>query len=307
MAALTSGDNRMDFDMDWRWAPRRLLLELATHGNETDVVTVNNTHWWSNPSASFVHHPRGYGNHTVQPYGFAVFEHASAASRLTMYVLLPAILLFVIIVFQVVGFFERRHRRLLVAEEREGREGATPPEGATEPQGLDSVKLEMVPQYSFRRVGSKAKKDDKYHTMECSICMEKFLEGDQIRELPGCGHIFHAECVAEWLKLQTSCPVCRRNIAETLDDQEKRKQPAFVLVTATPEGDGAAVTIGSVSLGEAEAQDIEAGGATGGEASSERSSRTRSILFLPISEFPISYFFARQQSEREYDSIPEIP
>ena len=86
-----------------------------------------------------------------------------------------------------------------------------------------------------------------------------------------------------------------------------RKQPAFVLVTATPEGDGAAVTIGSVSLREAEAQDIEAGGATGGEASSERSSRTRSILFLPISEFPISYFFARQQSEREYDSIPEIP
>ena len=264
MAALTSGDNRMDFDMDWRWAPRRLLLELATHGNETDVVTVNNTHWWSNPSASFVHHPRGYGNHTVQPYGFAVFEHASAASRLTMYVLLPAILLFVIIVFQVVGFFERRHRRLLVAEEREGREGATPPEGATEPQGLDSVKLEMVPQYSFRRVGSKAKKDDKYHTMECSICMEKFLEGDQIRELPGCGHIFHAECVAEWLKLQPSCPVCRRNIAETLDDQEKRQ--------GTPEGDGAAVTIASVSVRGAgvemdEVQDIEAGDGTGGEAS----------------------------------------
>ena len=310
MAAQTGVNEMTNFGWEWQWVPRRLLLELATHGNETDVTdvatqgfvtSVNNTHW-SKPSASFVPHPRAYGNHALPTED--ELAKAIGRTRLAVYTILPAILLFTIIVFQVVAIFERRHRRLLVAEEREGREGATPPEGATEPQGLDSVKLEMVPQYSFRRVGSKAKKDDKYHTMECSICMEKFLEGDQIRELPGCGHIFHAECVTEWLKLQPSCPVCRRNVAETLDDQEKRKQPAFVLVTATPEGDGAAVTIGSASArdGEtemAEAQDAEEGQASEAETPSDRSSRTRLILFLPISEFPISYFFARRQSGRE--------
>ena len=306
-----SGDDMISFDTtDWRWVPQRFLLELATDGNETDVVTAKPvTTAWSNPDLA-----NQEGNETikiyVQPSGWwgerdEVDENQYITS---LYTILPALVLFSLAVFQVAACM-KRHRRLQDAERRRRVHdgvvgGAAPREEEAEPQGLDSVKLEMVHQYSFRRVGSKAKKDDKYHTMECSICMEKFLEGDQIRELPGCGHIFHAECVTEWLKLQPSCPVCRRNVAETLDDQEKRKQPAFVLVTATPEGDGAAVTIGSASArdGEtemAEAQDAEEGQASEAETPSDRSSRTRLILFLPISEFPISYFFARRQSGRE--------
>ena len=271
MAVLTSGDDMISFDTtDWRWVPQRFLLELATDGNETDVVTAKPvTTAWSNPDLA-----NQEGNETikiyVQPSGWwgerdEVDENQYITS---LYTILPALVLFSLAVFQVAACM-KRHRRLQDAERRRRVHdgvvgGAAPREEEAEPQGLDSVKLEMVHQYSFRRVGSKAKKDDKYHTIECSICMEKFLEGDQIRELPGCGHIFHAECVAEWLKLQTSCPVCRRNIAETLDDQEKRQ--------GTPEGDGAAVTIASVSVRGAgvemdEVQDIEAGDGTGGEAS----------------------------------------
>ena len=51
MAALTSGDDMMNFDTDWRWVPQRFLLELATDGNETDVTEAPRpvTAAWANP------------------------------------------------------------------------------------------------------------------------------------------------------------------------------------------------------------------------------------------------------------------
>ena len=33
---------------------------------------------------------------------------------------------------------------------------------------------------------------------ECAICLEVFVKGDRVRELP-CGHIFHMDEVDEWL------------------------------------------------------------------------------------------------------------
>ena len=45
--------------------------------------------------------------------------------------------------------------------------------------------------------------------------MDDFEDGDRIRELP-CGHVFHAECVDEWLRVHPSCPVCRMDVGEAL-------------------------------------------------------------------------------------------
>lgn len=44
---------------------------------------------------------------------------------------------------------------------------------------------------------------------QCQICLDDFSCGDKLHTLP-CSHVFHAECVAEWLKEKScSCPVCR--------------------------------------------------------------------------------------------------
>ncbi|KAK1256516.1 RING-H2 finger protein ATL8 [Acorus gramineus] len=45
---------------------------------------------------------------------------------------------------------------------------------------------------------------------ECPICLAEFVEGDEIRILPQCGHGFHVSCVDTWLVSHSSCPSCRR-------------------------------------------------------------------------------------------------
>ncbi|KAG0475379.1 hypothetical protein HPP92_015065 [Vanilla planifolia] len=46
----------------------------------------------------------------------------------------------------------------------------------------------------------------------CSICLGVVVDGEKERPLPVCGHWFHPECIEEWLKKQSNCPLCRANI-----------------------------------------------------------------------------------------------
>lgn len=39
---------------------------------------------------------------------------------------------------------------------------------------------------------------------ECSICQEELEVGNNIAEMPGCGHCFHNECVLKWFNLVCS-------------------------------------------------------------------------------------------------------
>ncbi|PIA48382.1 hypothetical protein AQUCO_01400770v1 [Aquilegia coerulea] len=53
---------------------------------------------------------------------------------------------------------------------------------------------------------------------ECAICLENWEEEEkkEIKNkwiLPQCQHMFHSECICEWLKsCGTTCPICRSNI-----------------------------------------------------------------------------------------------
>ena len=46
----------------------------------------------------------------------------------------------------------------------------------------------------------------------CSICLEDFKTGDNIKKL-NCTHIFHTECLEPWLNDNNrNCPMCRTDI-----------------------------------------------------------------------------------------------
>lgn len=45
---------------------------------------------------------------------------------------------------------------------------------------------------------------------ECVVCLSEFQDGDRIRALQ-CDHIFHADCVDEWLGRDSHCPLCRNS------------------------------------------------------------------------------------------------
>ncbi|CAD5172552.1 unnamed protein product [Musa acuminata subsp. malaccensis] len=56
---------------------------------------------------------------------------------------------------------------------------------------------------------------------QCSICLSSVLEGDKMKVLPSCGHGFHVECIDEWLRAQTSCPLCRASLGESSQAAEQ--------------------------------------------------------------------------------------
>ena len=64
----------------------------------------------------------------------------------------------------------------------------------------------------FEKLPIKKYKKEKYsENFQCIICMEEFKEKEKIKLLP-CGHIFHPNCIKEWLMKQKSCPFCKSEI-----------------------------------------------------------------------------------------------
>ncbi|KAK8982062.1 hypothetical protein V6N11_037240 [Hibiscus sabdariffa] len=45
----------------------------------------------------------------------------------------------------------------------------------------------------------------------CPICLSEYLSQDTIRCIPECKHCFHVECIDEWLRVSSMCPVCRNS------------------------------------------------------------------------------------------------
>ncbi|KAI3496968.1 hypothetical protein L1887_39347 [Cichorium endivia] len=50
------------------------------------------------------------------------------------------------------------------------------------------------------------------HESCCAICLQSFKNREEGRELPICKHVFHLECIDEWLIRSGSCPICRRDV-----------------------------------------------------------------------------------------------
>lgn len=49
---------------------------------------------------------------------------------------------------------------------------------------------------------------------ECSICLERIAEGEEIPNLVSCTHTFHASCFQKWISREkNTCPNCRRRVS----------------------------------------------------------------------------------------------
>jgi len=50
----------------------------------------------------------------------------------------------------------------------------------------------------------------------CTICQDELIEGERIRAITECQHMFHAKCVDEWFRRKPECPLCRTEVEETI-------------------------------------------------------------------------------------------
>ena len=42
----------------------------------------------------------------------------------------------------------------------------------------------------------------------CSVCLSEYKEGESVRKLL-CEHLYHSDCIVQWLKVNRTCPLCR--------------------------------------------------------------------------------------------------
>lgn len=56
----------------------------------------------------------------------------------------------------------------------------------------------------------------------CSICMEDYTSSDEICHSKSvCGHIYHVECLMDWMMRNADCPICRAVIISPVSDDEE--------------------------------------------------------------------------------------
>ncbi|WJX57573.1 RING-type E3 ubiquitin transferase [Trifolium repens] len=61
---------------------------------------------------------------------------------------------------------------------------------------------------------------DSEEDVECSVCLCKIEEGDEIRVLR-CNHIYHTECLDKWIAFKNNtCPLCRDSLVPKRDVTE---------------------------------------------------------------------------------------
>jgi hypothetical protein len=52
---------------------------------------------------------------------------------------------------------------------------------------------------------------------KCPICVSNYEIGEKITKIE-CNHIYHTNCISEWVKYKSECPVCRRSIETSINE-----------------------------------------------------------------------------------------
>ncbi|KAI4372264.1 hypothetical protein MLD38_010513 [Melastoma candidum] len=92
------------------------------------------------------------------------------------------------------------------------------PRGVPLPKGLDAGVVAGFPTFVYSEV--KEHKIGK-GALECAVCLCEFEDYETLRLIPKCDHVFHPECINEWLSGHVTCPVCRANLAPQSGDSVK--------------------------------------------------------------------------------------
>ncbi|ALC47114.1 CG11982 [Drosophila busckii] len=97
-------------------------------------------------------------------------------------------------------------------------------------EGLDTIVTQMLnqmetsgpPPLSTQRINEipnvKISAEEVERKMQCSVCWDDFKLDESVRKLP-CSHLYHENCIVPWLNLHSTCPICRKSLAND-DDTE---------------------------------------------------------------------------------------
>ncbi|KAG8045671.1 hypothetical protein GUJ93_ZPchr0008g12452 [Zizania palustris] len=141
--------------------------------------------------------------------GEAAGSSSSCCSTTTLFgaAALFALSFFLISVFICLRYLHPGRRRrdpIFVVQDEQGRRWMPTPR-----LGLDAAAIALLPSFPYLRTTHHGA-ETSVNSVECAVCLNAVDEGEMVRQLPGCAHVFHQECIDVWLSSNASCPVCRR-------------------------------------------------------------------------------------------------
>ncbi|KAI3823700.1 hypothetical protein L1987_05140 [Smallanthus sonchifolius] len=74
----------------------------------------------------------------------------------------------------------------------------------------------------------------------CCVCLGEFEMNEKLHQIPSCQHMFHVDCIRNWLHSNTTCPLCRCSVVNTSKGGHHEPlvvpEPATVNVGSNPQG-----------------------------------------------------------------------
>ncbi|KAM7523300.1 hypothetical protein LguiA_013202 [Lonicera macranthoides] len=68
----------------------------------------------------------------------------------------------------------------------------------------------------------------KFYSKGCVICLDSFAVNGKAIRLP-CQHVYHRDCIVEWLNQRNVCPLCMRKLPEEKKPEPSSKRRRVVL------------------------------------------------------------------------------
>ncbi|KAF7111937.1 hypothetical protein CFC21_111891 [Triticum aestivum] len=167
------------------------------------------------------------GPHTLTPRATP-----STGSNTTKSTIISVVICVLFFLVGLCGYINKYCRRV-----DDGRATAAAPVGgrsssgrSSRKRGLEQSVVATFPVMPWRGHHKKDKEKEKTVMDEeeerCPVCLAVFEEGDNLRLLPHCSHVFHPECIDPWLQARATCPLCRANL--------ERPLPADAVAIAMP-------------------------------------------------------------------------
>lgn len=114
-------------------------------------------------------------------------------------------------------------------------------------RGLEEAAIRRIPTLRYRKSEQALQAQ---LASECAVCLSEFQEGERLRLLPPCLHLFHIDCIDAWLHATANCPLCRAAISGSAC----QPQPHIILnqidIVNVLQADHTVIDIASPSRGE---------------------------------------------------------
>jgi len=69
----------------------------------------------------------------------------------------------------------------------------------------------------------------------CTICQDRMRQGELVRKLTACEHVFHRVCIDNWLLTRSViCPTCRHDVRNPIGSRSRITSPALAATPAAP-------------------------------------------------------------------------